>query len=168
MSKLFRYGDEDVQVTVHRDRDGDGYRVSVDGTELPYAVRREGESWTVDTPAGRRRFAALVTPDACHVFGEGRTQTFIKPDPDDDDAAAGGGSGPRLTADMPGKVVKVLVREGDVVQVGQGLVIMESMKMETELAAAVAGTVAEIAVTAGQVMGQGDLLVVITPEDEES
>ncbi len=166
MSKLFRYDEQDVQVSVRRD--GDSYRVSVEGKELPYAVRREGEFWAVDTPSGRRRFAALVTQDACHVFGEGRTHTFGKPDPDEDDAATGAGAGPRLTADMPGKVVKVLVAPGDEVEVGQAVVIMESMKMETELTAAVSGTVAEVLVTEGQVMGQGDLLVVITPADEES
>lgn len=166
MTKLFRMGEDDVQVTVRRHEQG--YRVTVDGNDLPWVVRRDGDLWSVDTPAGRRRFVALVTPDRCEVFSEGRTRIFAKPDPDEDAAGVGGDAGPRLTADMPGKIVKVLVQVGDEVSQGQPLVIMESMKMETELAAAVSGTVAEVAVAAGQVIGQGDLLVLVTPEDAES
>ncbi len=163
MTTRFHFADKDVPVTVNRD--GDGYRVVCDGEAIPGVVRREGDSWSVETPGGRKRFAALVTPLACHVFGRGRVYTFPKPDPEQDEDEATGGAGPRLVADMPGKVVKVLVAEGDVVRVGQGLIIMESMKMETELSAAVAGTVCAVAVTAGQVVGQGELLVTITPED---
>ncbi len=168
MTKLFRYDEQDVQVNVQRD--GDGYRVSVDGRELPWVVLAETTGWAVDTPEGRRRFSTLVTPDRCDVFAAGRVHSFAKPDPEHDDAEAGAAAGPRLVADMPGKVVKVLVSEGDRVEVGQGLVIMESMKMETELTAAVTGTVSGVEVSAGQVVGQGDLLVEIAadPTDTKS
>ena len=50
---------------------------------------------------------------------------------------------------MPGRVVKVLVAKGDVVEVGQGLMVLEAMKMENEVRARVAGTVAEVHVAAG-------------------
>jgi len=50
---------------------------------------------------------------------------------------------------MPGRVVKVLVTKGDVVEVGQGLMVLEAMKMENEVRARIAGTVAEVHVAPG-------------------
>ncbi len=60
---------------------------------------------------------------------------------------------------MPGRVVKVLVARGDSVAAGQGLFVLEAMKMENEVRARVAGTVAEVHVTAGAtVEGSAKLL----------
>jgi biotin carboxyl carrier protein len=49
-----------------------------------------------------------------------------------------------LTAPMPGKVVRVLVKQGQTVEEGQGLVVVEAMKMENELKSPKAGTVTEV------------------------
>jgi biotin carboxyl carrier protein len=68
----------------------------------------------------------------------------------------------RVIAPMPGRVVRVLVRAGDQVTAGQGLVVVEAMKMENELTATRAGTVAEIAVSEGTSVEAGRLLVVIS------
>ena len=73
--------------------------------------------------------------------------------------AAGGAS--RLTAPMPGKVVRVLVAPGDQVEARQPLVVVEAMKMENELAAPRAGTVTEVPVTEGMSVEAGRLLAVI-------
>lgn len=67
----------------------------------------------------------------------------------------------KLTAPMPGKIVKVLVNQGDVVEAGRGVLVMEAMKMENELKAARAGTVQEIKVKEGQAVEMGALLLVI-------
>jgi biotin carboxyl carrier protein len=72
------------------------------------------------------------------------------------------GSGPqRIVASMPGKVVRVLVKPGEAVNARQPLVVIEAMKMENELGATRAGTVAEIKVRDGQSVDAGSLLVVI-------
>jgi biotin carboxyl carrier protein len=68
---------------------------------------------------------------------------------------------------MPGKVVRLLVASGVEVAAGQPLVIMESMKMETELTAPCAGVVDRVAVSEGQIVAQGDLLVAISPPPTE-
>ena len=62
---------------------------------------------------------------------------------------------------MPGKVIAVLVSEGDVVEKGQGLVIVEAMKMENEVHSPIAGTVGEIKVKAGDTVEGGAALVII-------
>lgn len=67
----------------------------------------------------------------------------------------------RLTAPMPGKIVKVLVSPGETVEAGRGVLVMEAMKMENELKAARAGVVQEIKVKEGQAVEMGALLLVI-------
>ena len=67
----------------------------------------------------------------------------------------------KLTAPMPGKIVKVLVSAGDAVEAGRGVLVMEAMKMENELKAARAGTVQEVRVKEGQAVEMGALLLVI-------
>ncbi len=78
------------------------------------------------------------------------------------DDGSGSGSGPqRLAAPMPGKVVRVLVKAGDAVVARQPVVVVEAMKMENELRAGRAGTVAEIHVREGMSVDAGALLLVI-------
>jgi biotin carboxyl carrier protein len=78
------------------------------------------------------------------------------------DEAGRVGSGPqRITAPMPGKVVRVLVKAGDAVKARQPLVVVEAMKMENELRAGRDATVAEVHAREGLSVDAGALLVVI-------
>jgi biotin carboxyl carrier protein len=73
------------------------------------------------------------------------------------------GAGDRvIKSPMPGRVVKVLVAKGDVVPVGHGLVVLEAMKMENEVRARTAGTVADVHVAAGATVEGGAKLVTLT------
>ena len=67
----------------------------------------------------------------------------------------------RITAPMPGRVLRVLVKAGDAVTARQGLVVVEAMKMENEITASREGRVKEVGVTDGQSVEAGRLLVVI-------
>lgn len=72
------------------------------------------------------------------------------------------GTGPqRILAPMPGKVVRVLVKAGDDVTARQGLVVVEAMKMENELRAARDGRVRDVAVTEGQSVDAGAVLLIV-------
>lgn len=72
------------------------------------------------------------------------------------------GTGPqRILAPMPGKVVRVLVKAGDEVKARQGLVVVEAMKMENELRAARDGRVRDVAVTEGQSVDAGAVLLIV-------
>lgn len=74
--------------------------------------------------------------------------------------AMGGPVGPKpVKAPMPGLIVRVEVSEGDVVKPGQGLVIVEAMKMENELKAAVAARVARVLVAAGDIVERDQVLI---------
>jgi biotin carboxyl carrier protein len=71
-------------------------------------------------------------------------------------------SGPReVRALMPGKVVKLLVREGDQVNAGTGLIVVEAMKMQNEMKSPKDGRVSRIHVGEGSAVGAGEALLVI-------
>ena len=77
-------------------------------------------------------------------------------------AASAGPSGPApIIAPMPGLVVRVRVAVGDKVEAGQGVVVMEAMKMENELRATAPGVVKSIEVQAGTAVEKGTLLVAL-------
>jgi biotin carboxyl carrier protein len=73
-------------------------------------------------------------------------------------------AGTRITAPMPGRIVKVNVRPGDVVLAGAALLSVEAMKMENELQAPRAGRVTSVLVQAGATVDADQELIVITPE----
>lgn len=75
-------------------------------------------------------------------------------------AAVGAGSG-TVAVPMQGTIVKVLVSEGDAVEVGQTVCVLEAMKMENNVNAEKAGTVKEVRVAAGESVGPGDVIAVI-------
>lgn len=68
----------------------------------------------------------------------------------------------RIDAPMPGKVVRVLVKVGDEVVEGQGLVVVEAMKMENELKSPKAGRIAELQAVEGAAVEAGAKLVVVS------
>lgn len=77
-------------------------------------------------------------------------------------AGIGAGRGRReVRASMPGKVVAVKVKVGDEVAKGQGLIILEAMKMENEVTSPSQGKVVALGVTAGQTVETGSLLATV-------
>jgi biotin carboxyl carrier protein len=62
---------------------------------------------------------------------------------------------------MPGNIIRVDVKQGDVVKAGQILIILEAMKMENEIVAPKDGTVAQVVTSKGSVVDTGSPLVVI-------
>lgn len=66
-----------------------------------------------------------------------------------------------VTAPMPGKIVRVLVNAGDAVEEGQGLVVVEAMKMQNEMKSPRAGRIAEVRTSADSTVAAGEVLVVI-------
>lgn len=78
--------------------------------------------------------------------------------------AAGGQGRAAILAPMPGKVVRVLVAVGDQVEAGQGIVVVEAMKMQNEMKAPRAGRVAAIQAKENDSVVAGTVLAVIDPK----
>jgi biotin carboxyl carrier protein len=66
-----------------------------------------------------------------------------------------------IRAPLPGKVLSIKCKQGDAVQVGQTVLVLESMKMENAIMAPKSGTVKEVSVSEGATVALGDLLLVI-------
>lgn len=151
-------------VDVHRE--GDRFLVSVDGRQHAVDVKVINGVWSMlIAPARSFEVAFSASTDGAvivHVDGvpvEVSISQTLR-------AGAAGSStvdgGPqRVTAPMPGKVIKLLVKPGDNVQARQGLIVVEAMKMENELRARAAGTVSEVRVTEGTSVEAGAILVIL-------
>ena len=67
----------------------------------------------------------------------------------------------KLTAPMPGKIVRVLVSEGDEVEAGAGVLVVEAMKMQNELKSPKKGRIQKILVSEGAAVNSGDVLAIV-------
>lgn len=166
MRLVGRLGEKTAEISVERHHDR--YIVEIDGTRHTVDARTlgpwvaslivEGEShevavfgkhdgnYTVDWRG--RSFAVELVDPLTHLAENARGE--------------GGKQGKRVVkAYMPGRVVEVRVEVGAQVEAGQPLVVLEAMKMETTLAAEVAGTVLALHVEAGSMVDGGALLVEI-------
>jgi biotin carboxyl carrier protein len=120
------------------------YSVLLEGRSLE--VRTIAASGALTVEAGGRRFTAEVRDPR---NGSRQSRSAVE-------------SGRQsIVAAMPGKVVRLLVREGDPVDAGQGLVVVEAMKMQNEMKASRPGRVAQVRVRDGDSVGAGDTLVVL-------
>lgn len=79
--------------------------------------------------------------------------------------AVGGHYGNIIRSPMPGKIVKILVNEGDAVEAGQAVITVSAMKMESEFKTGKAGVVKEIAVKEGDTVDGNQILVVIETDE---
>lgn len=103
---------------------------------------------------------------------EGQTFSIEVPNAQAAPRARRGGGGKKkksgtVSANIPGKVVTVEVKEGDVVKEGQVILILEAMKMQNEIQAPVDGTVINVACEEGQAIEANVPLVVIEPESTD-
>jgi biotin carboxyl carrier protein len=127
----------------------------IDGASHRLVARRvERETWDIHL-RGRRIRAEAV---------DERTRTIREMT-----GASSGPAGPRpIVAPMPGMVVRIDVEEGDVVTAGQGIVIVEAMKMENELTAQADARVTRVVVEEGQAVEKGQLLIDLEALDAET
>jgi biotin carboxyl carrier protein len=120
----------------------------------------------VTTSNGSAVVYAAENGGKCYVFVGGRQYFIEKPAKETRRRSGAGGSlksGEVVAAPMPGVIVKVPVGEGDVVEAGQVVVVVESMKMENGVQAAGAARVKKIHVKAGDSVGFGAPLVELEP-----
>jgi biotin carboxyl carrier protein len=163
--------------TINIRRSGAAYRIELDGRVVLVDARHLGEtSWSLlvgrdDGHVPARSvdvaLAARDQPGTFDVYVGGQIVPLtIRPagtfGRHNRQAGAAHGHGTqRVTAPMPGKIVRVLVQPGDTVIARQGLVVVEAMKMENELRASRPGRVREVSVSEGQSVDAGAMLLVV-------
>jgi biotin carboxyl carrier protein len=117
--------------------DNRSFEVEVDITEDEYRVLVDGRNYHIDLVDERRVRLGGLQSD---IQLQGRQNVSVP---------------------MPGKVIAVLVSEGDKVERGQGLVIVEAMKMENEVRCPIDGEVKEVRVKTGDALEAGAVLAVV-------
>lgn len=149
-------------------------------------VELEGDRVIVDgADAGSAEIAAMPGTDVKHLLLDGRSVTLVARRDDEGwdlhvdgwpvradvvdertrairamTGRAGAAQGPKpVRAPMPGMIVRTEVNVGDQVRAGQGVVVMEAMKMENELKAETDGIVARVLIKPGQAVEKGTVLV---------
>jgi biotin carboxyl carrier protein len=152
-----------VRVEV-RGRDG-RYTVSLDGRALDVDLHEtgrgfsslliDGRSWEVGLAKRPGGYHVVLPEDSQEVELADATRTSVG-------LARKAAAGPaRVAAPMPGKVVRLLVEPGQEVAAGQGLVVIEAMKMENELRSPRAGRVKELLVAEGQAVDAAAPIAVV-------
>lgn len=126
------------------------YHLILDGRSYDVQVTSSGSEVILSRRGGN---ITLKTPDERKWSGS---------------AAGGGASDGTIAAPMPGKVVKYHVKVGDTVQAGQGVVIVEAMKMQNELKSPVNGKVVKLGPAEGTAVESGILLIQIEPNSASS
>ena len=125
------------------------YRVSVNGKSYDVVVEELG------APA-----APAPTPMSAPAPVAAAPTPAPTPTPAEPPKAAPAG-GAQITCPMPGKIWKLNVREGDAVEEGQLVLVLEAMKMENEIFSPAKGQIAQINCKEGDSVNTGDVLVVI-------
>ncbi|MBI3406026.1 MAG: biotin/lipoyl-binding protein [Acidobacteria bacterium] len=137
----------------------DGRAIEADAVEIAvgtYSILLAGESYEVRVaPEGSGlRVHAAAQEFAARVHDprvwRGRSGTGVEAE-----------GRQQITAPMPGKIVRVLVELGAAVEAGQGLLVVEAMKMQNEVKSPKSGTVEKISVAEGQAVNAGDVLAVV-------
>jgi glutaconyl-CoA/methylmalonyl-CoA decarboxylase subunit gamma len=161
--KLIRGGDSheiDVEVIA---RDGSAFRVRIGDTEIAAEFAPNADDGGILTIEGRRYPIFGARRKDSILVSVGPASFEFKPAEAAVRRRARGLAATEITAPMPGKVLKVLVRDGDLVEAGQALVVIEAMKMETTLAAESAAIVKRVRVEEGQTVDHGAVLIELSP-----
>ena len=161
----------------------------IDGEETECWLSHDGSRFVLNTPDGAipcrldptgapgghvlragarvQQLRLAVGPEATFVHMNGRTHAIGRVDPAERLAGRDGAAADdRIVAPMPGVVVSVNAKPGDHVKEGQPLLVIESMKLETSLAAPRDGVVAELPFGAGDSFGLKATLALLAPEEE--
>ncbi len=142
-------------------------RVSDDEGDLEVVVRLDGEDLQVVHAGAIRRGVVCRADRRVYLQLADKSYVFDVLSSTEAEAAlyASGGGSSALRSPMPGVISAVKVSVGDLVAEGDELVVLESMKLFMTLPAGVSGAVAEIACRAGEVVQNGQLLLVIDPSE---
>jgi len=145
-------------------------RISVDGHKLNVDYNKISGDKTVSLIIDGRIFTAEYNPleDICQVQIEGYNYNALVTDERRDainrligTKKVSNEALQKIKAPMPGLIVKLNVSEGDTVKQGQGVIVIEAMKMENDIPSPIDGVVSELYVDDGKIVEKGELLLII-------
>jgi biotin carboxyl carrier protein len=162
------------------------YEIIIDGKPHRLDLTREGQQWLCTVDGMPVEANAMVTrPDVLSIVIDGHAYEVKRERTPSDThlwvknsrfavevrdprslrsrrAKAGSTEGPqKIIAPMPGKIVRILATAGAAVQAGQGIIVVEAMKMQNEMKSPKAGKVKQVLVADGATVNAGDVLAII-------
>jgi biotin carboxyl carrier protein len=156
--------------------DGKKYRLDLNRADGRWSCRLEGREFEIDAILTRPDVLSLRIGDRAYEVKSERVSNDLHlwigstcfavevRDPRSlrGRTRAGDDHGPRkITAPMPGKVVRLLVHEGDEVEPGSGVAVVEAMKMQNEIKSPKKGIIQKILVSEGSAVNAGDVLAIV-------
>lgn len=157
--------------------DGKDYRLELERVEAGWRCQLDGREIQMDAVLARRDVLSVLIGGKAYEIKRERAATDVHlwvgsvrylaelRDPRSLRGRKGPGAdekGPKkLLASMPGKVVRVLVGEGETVEAGQSILVVEAMKMQNEIKSPKKGTVQKIVATEGANVNGGDVLAIV-------
>ncbi|HST12574.1 MAG TPA: biotin/lipoyl-containing protein [Terriglobales bacterium] len=156
--------------------EGINFRLELNRVDGRWQTRLDGRDIDMDAILARRDVLSIIIEGKAYEIKRERTATDMHlwvgsrryavqlRDPRSlrSRASADDGKGPRkLVAPMPGKVVRVLVRENAEVEAGQGVLVVEAMKMQNEIKSPKKGVVRKMIASEGANVNAGDVLAVV-------
>ncbi len=170
MEYEFKYGDKEyaIIITDRSERNNPGPKVSINGITIPIEASPVSQnSFLISFDGKNRQVYVASSENEIFVCIDGRIIRLGKALSDEQKFSHEGfefGAKDEITTPMPGKIVKILVAEGERVALKQPLVIVESMKMENEIKSPTDGTVRSIHFKAGDLVEPGQTIIKINPE----
>ncbi len=162
--------DREVQVEAEAGEDGN-WTIAVDGRKYRVDAATAGRPDVLSVIVDGRQTTASVRALGKGVYVvDGDEVRVIDPLSRDVAAAAARSQDGAFEASayMPGRVTALLVREGEDVASGQGVLVLEAMKMENEIPSEIDGRLEKLLVEVGQTVDGGDPLFVVTPTGEDT
>ena len=170
MDMNFKIGNQEKTVTI--EKDGDGYHARIEDVEFDVQwIQLEDNSFVLfmNNTLHPVYVAQENSTQYVHVGGE---QYTIEPvvslkksqGPGMDEGL--GGEEDKIAAPMPGKIIKILVAEGEQVKKGHNAVILEAMKMETHVPSPQDAIIAKINCAVGDQVNLGDILIELNPDGQ--
>jgi biotin carboxyl carrier protein len=177
MGATAKFASAQKSMLFHVSIDGKTYRLELQRIEERWQCRLDGREVSLDALLARRDVLSLLIDGKAYEIKRERTATdlhlwvgsarYVAEIRDPRSLRSRRGSdadspGPRkLLAPMPGKVVRVLLQEGSEVAAGQGVLVVEAMKMQNEIRSPRHGRVEKIVAGAGAAVNAGDVLAIV-------
>ncbi|MGH8456267.1 MAG: biotin/lipoyl-containing protein [Stenotrophobium sp.] len=166
MHHAFKLGDTEHNLEISRS--ADGYRLHIADQIVPFDLKADADGRAWLTLDGVHHEVVIATRgDDVFVHFDGEAYQLRYEHPLKRLAEAGQGAAEdNVLAPMPGSIVSVQVKAGDAVVKGQTLLVMESMKMETTIAAPRDGVIAAVTYDKGQTFDRDALLLSLEPQSK--
>ncbi|MGE5445987.1 MAG: biotin/lipoyl-containing protein [Ignavibacteriales bacterium] len=164
MIYTFKFQDQTYKISL--EEEGKGTEVEIEGKKIPVEFQKVDENFYSILLGGKSiGVGILKRGKRVDVFVDGDLYEFESISDREREKAKGAISGVQeIKSPMPSRVVKVLKKSDEEVKEGEGVIVIEAMKMESELKSPIEGKVKEVKVKEGDAVESGTVLLVISSE----